>query len=119
MCLVEDFETIIHQRGSTTIYLGADGEESMPALATTDLHPDEFQHIAEIKNPKRHPYRHNQSFHLLGRDVVENLYPIKQAHSWAIGFTIPHDDKVCLWGNIDDLAIPPGRIEVIRAALPG
>ncbi|UCF26738.1 MAG: GNAT family N-acetyltransferase [Chloroflexota bacterium] len=65
--LVTDLETLIHQRGGTTIYLGTDDEDGMTSLSNTDLYPDVFEHLAQIKNLKRHPYEFYQK---LGFTIV-------------------------------------------------
>jgi aminoglycoside 6'-N-acetyltransferase I len=58
--LVRDLEEQIRQRGGTTIYLGTDDEDGMTSLANIDLYPDVFEHIAQIKNLKQHPYQFYQ-----------------------------------------------------------
>ena len=58
--LVLDLEEQIRQRGGITIYLGTDDEDGMTSLANTDLYPDVFKHLAQIKNLKQHPYQFYQ-----------------------------------------------------------
>jgi aminoglycoside 6'-N-acetyltransferase I len=58
--LVLDLEEQIRQRGGYTIYLGTDDEDGMTSLASIDLYPDVFQHIAEIQDIKGHPFRFYQ-----------------------------------------------------------
>jgi len=58
--LVTDLETLVYQRGGTTIYLGSDDEDRMTSLSDTDLYPDVFKHLAQIKNLKGHPYEFYQ-----------------------------------------------------------
>jgi len=54
--LVRDFEEQVRARGATTVFLGADDEKNLTSLAGIDLYPNVFEHIANIRNLKRHPY---------------------------------------------------------------
>ena len=58
--LVSDLESLVHQRGVSTIYLGTDDEDGMTTLSNVELYPDVFKHVAEIKNLNRHPYEFYQ-----------------------------------------------------------
>lgn len=54
--LVADFETQVAQRGGVTILLGADDEADMTTLSGVDLYPCIWEHIANVRNLRRHPY---------------------------------------------------------------
>jgi aminoglycoside 6'-N-acetyltransferase I len=58
--LVADLESQVSRRGGITIFLGTDDEDNMTSLAKVDLYPDVFQHIANIKNVRGHPYEFYQ-----------------------------------------------------------
>ena len=70
--LVQELEARVGQMGGTTIYLGTDDEDSMTSLADIDLYPNVFQHIAEIKNLKRHPYQFYQKLGYVIVGVIPN-----------------------------------------------
>lgn len=54
--LVRDFEDQVRARGATTVFLGADDENNLTSLAGVDLYPNVFEHIARVRNLKRHPF---------------------------------------------------------------
>ena len=54
--LVMDLESRVRDRGCTTLMLGTDDEDNMTTLAGVDLYPDIWEHIANIKNLRGHPY---------------------------------------------------------------
>ncbi len=54
--LVRDFEDQVRARGATTVFLGADDENNLTSLAGVDLYPNVFDHIARVRNLKRHPF---------------------------------------------------------------
>jgi aminoglycoside 6'-N-acetyltransferase I len=54
--LVADLEARVRERGATTLWLGTDDEDGRTSLAKTDLYPDPLQHLAAIRNLRRHPY---------------------------------------------------------------
>ena len=54
--LVADLERQVAACGATTLYLGADDEDGRTSLSDTDLYPDPLEHLANIRNPGRHPY---------------------------------------------------------------
>ncbi|MBI3242363.1 MAG: GNAT family N-acetyltransferase [Chloroflexi bacterium] len=58
--LVQDFETQVRQRGGLTITLGSDDEDNMTSLANADLYKNTWEHIANIRNFKGHPYEFYQ-----------------------------------------------------------
>ncbi|NJP04380.1 MAG: GNAT family N-acetyltransferase [Chloroflexaceae bacterium] len=59
--LVADFEAQVAQRGGLTILLGSDDEHDMTSLSGVDLYPDVWQHIAQIRNLRGHPYTFYQT----------------------------------------------------------
>ena len=58
--LVKDLEERVRQRGGLTLWLGTDDEDNQTSLAGTDLYPNVFAHLANIKNLRRHPYEFYQ-----------------------------------------------------------
>ena len=58
--LVIDFEAQVRARGGITITLGTDDEDGMTTLSGVDLYPNPWEHIARIRNLKRHPYEFYQ-----------------------------------------------------------
>jgi aminoglycoside 6'-N-acetyltransferase I len=59
--LVIDFEEQVRQRGGLTIYLGSDDEDNQTSLSGVNLYePNVLEHLANIKNPGRHPYEFYQ-----------------------------------------------------------
>lgn len=69
--LVADLESIIQQRGATTIYLGTDDEDNMTTLGNTDLYPNVLEHLANIQNLRGHPY----TFYLQLDYVIVGVIP--------------------------------------------
>lgn len=59
-CLVADLEAQLRARGVSTIYLGSDDEDNMTSLGGVDLYENLTEHIANIRNLKRHPYEFYQ-----------------------------------------------------------
>lgn len=58
--LVMDFEAQVRARGGLTIWLGTDDEEDMTSLAGVNLFPNPLDHLAHIRNLRRHPYEFYQ-----------------------------------------------------------
>lgn len=58
--LVADLEERVRERGGITIFLGTDDEDGMTSLAGVDLYPNVWEHVANIKNLRRHPYEFYQ-----------------------------------------------------------
>ena len=58
--LVRDFEDIVRKRGGLTIWVGVDDEDDMTTLAGIDLYPNALEHLAQIRNLRRHPYEFYQ-----------------------------------------------------------
>jgi aminoglycoside 6'-N-acetyltransferase I len=54
--LVIDFEAHVRARGGLTILLGSDDEDDQTTLSGVDLYKDPWQHIANIRNLRDHPY---------------------------------------------------------------
>ena len=65
--LVQDFEASVKEMGGLTIYLGTDDLEAQTSLAGVDVYPNPLEHLAQIRNRKRHPYEFYQK---LGFKVV-------------------------------------------------
>lgn len=59
--LVADLEAHVAARGGLTIQLGSDDESGMTSLSGVDLYPDVYNHIAQIRNLRRHPYEFYQT----------------------------------------------------------
>lgn len=58
--LVADLEAQVRQRGGTTIYIGTDDESGETSLSGIDLYPNVWEHLAQIKNLRHHPYEFYQ-----------------------------------------------------------
>ena len=58
--LVHDFEDLVRKRGGLTIWVGTDDEDEMTTLAGVDLYPNPLDHVARIRNLRRHPYEFYQ-----------------------------------------------------------
>ena len=58
--LVRDFEDFVRERGGLTIWVGADDEADMTTLGGVDLYPNVLDHLAQIRNLRRHPYEFYQ-----------------------------------------------------------
>ena len=54
--LVTDLEAQVRARGGLTLWLGTDDEDGMTTLADVDLYPNVWEHIANIRNLRGHPY---------------------------------------------------------------
>ena len=54
--LVADFEQQVKERGGLTICLGSDDEVGRTSLAGVNLFPNPLEHLAKIRNLRRHPY---------------------------------------------------------------
>ncbi len=54
--LVRDFENLVRKRGGLTIWVATDDEDNMTTLAGVDLYPNVLDHLAQIRNLRRHPY---------------------------------------------------------------
>jgi aminoglycoside 6'-N-acetyltransferase I len=75
--LIADLEDLVREQGGLTIFLGSDDEANMTSLSQTDLFPDVAQHIATIKNLRRHPYEFYQKVGF----VIVGLIP--DANGWG------------------------------------
>ena len=58
--LVRDFEYLVRKRGGLTIWVATDDEDNMTTLAGVDLYPNILDHLAQIRNLRRHPYEFYQ-----------------------------------------------------------
>jgi aminoglycoside 6'-N-acetyltransferase I len=58
--LVLDFEEQVKERGALTITLGTDDDANQTTLSGIDLYSNVWQHIANIKNIRHHPYEFYQ-----------------------------------------------------------
>ena len=58
--LVRDFEDLVRKRGGLTIWVGTDDEDDMTTLAGANLYPNLLDHLARIRNLRRHPYEFYQ-----------------------------------------------------------
>jgi aminoglycoside 6'-N-acetyltransferase I len=68
--LVRDFEARTSARGAHTITLGSDDEDCMTTLGGADLYPNIWEHIANIRNLRGHPYEFYQKCGFLIVGVV-------------------------------------------------
>lgn len=58
--LVADLEVQTRQRGGLTLFLGTDDENNMTSLSGVNLYPNVWEHLAQIKNLRNHPYEFYQ-----------------------------------------------------------
>jgi len=58
--LVSDFEQRVVELGGSTVFLGADDEQSQTSIAGVDLYPDIWSHVRKIRNLRHHPYEFYQ-----------------------------------------------------------
>ncbi|MCI0393351.1 MAG: GNAT family N-acetyltransferase [Chloroflexi bacterium] len=58
--LVADLEARVREQGGITLYLGTDDEDNMTSLSNTDLYPDVWRHLSNVKNLRGHPYEFYQ-----------------------------------------------------------
>lgn len=65
--LVADFEERVKERGGLTITLGTDDESQQTTLSGINLFPNVWEHVAQIRNLKQHPYEFYQK---LGYSIV-------------------------------------------------
>ncbi|MBN2005735.1 MAG: GNAT family N-acetyltransferase [Anaerolineae bacterium] len=58
--LVADLEEQVRAQGGLTIFLGTDDEDAMTSLSHVNLYENLWEHIANIRNLKGHPYEFYQ-----------------------------------------------------------
>lgn len=58
--LVDSLERAARARGGLTVMLGTDDEDGMTTVAGVDLFPNVLEHLASIKNLRRHPFEFYQ-----------------------------------------------------------
>lgn len=58
--LVEHLEMRVRERGGLTMFLGTDDENHRTTLSDINLFPNVYEHIAHLRNLKRHPYEFYQ-----------------------------------------------------------
>ncbi len=68
--LVRDFENIVQKRGGLTIWVATDDENNMTTLAGVDLYPNVLDHLAQIRNLRRHPYEFYQKLGFVIAGVI-------------------------------------------------
>ena len=63
-----DLEARVRERGGLTITLGTDDANDQTSLSGMNLYQNVWEHIAEIKNFKQHPYEfyQKQGFVIIG-----------------------------------------------------
>ena len=54
--LVIDLEEQVRERGGITVFLGTDDEDDMTSLSGVDLYPRVWDHVAQIRNLRQHPF---------------------------------------------------------------
>ena len=57
---VTDLEAQVLARGGRSVYLGTDDEDGMTTVGQVDLYPQVLEHLARIRNLRRHPYEFYQ-----------------------------------------------------------
>ncbi len=68
--LVNDFAELVRERGGITISVGTDDTESMTTLSGVDLYPNVWEHVAQIRNLRGHPYEFYQNMDFVITGVV-------------------------------------------------
>ncbi|MCD4711733.1 MAG: GNAT family N-acetyltransferase [Clostridiales bacterium] len=58
--LVEDFESIVAEKGGITVLLGTDDEDNKTTIGGIDLYPDLYENMQNVRNLKNHPYEFYQ-----------------------------------------------------------
>ncbi len=58
--LVSDLEDCVRERGGLTLWVGTDDEDGMTTLAGVCLYPNVWEHVAQIRNLRGHPYEFYQ-----------------------------------------------------------
>ncbi|MFN7946834.1 MAG: GNAT family N-acetyltransferase [Blastocatellia bacterium] len=58
--LVNDLEAQVRARGGHTLWLGTDDENNQTTLGNTDLYPNVWEHVRNIRNLHHHPYEFYQ-----------------------------------------------------------
>ena len=58
--MLVDFEEQVKARGGSVIFLGSDDENNRTSLGGKELYPNPLEHLAEIRNLRRHPYEFYQ-----------------------------------------------------------
>ncbi|HLX39126.1 MAG TPA: GNAT family N-acetyltransferase [Ktedonobacteraceae bacterium] len=58
--LVADFEERVKERGGLTVTLGTDDVSQQTTLSGITLFPNVWEHVAQIRNLKQHPYEFYQ-----------------------------------------------------------
>lgn len=69
--LVADLEERVRERGADTLWLGTDDETNRTTLGGADLYPNVYEHIANIRNLRGHPYE----FYLKVGFVIVGVLP--------------------------------------------
>jgi len=54
--LVADLENLVREKGAMTLTLGSDDQDNMTTLSGVNLYENLWDHIANIRNLKGHPY---------------------------------------------------------------
>jgi aminoglycoside 6'-N-acetyltransferase I len=75
--LVLDLETLVRERGAWTLYLGSDDEFRQTSISDVDLYPNIWEHIAQIRNLRGHPFGFYQRLGF----VVSGIIP--DANGWG------------------------------------
>ena len=58
--LVNDLEAQVRERGGFTLWLGTDDENNQTSLGHTELYPNVWEHVRNIRNLNHHPYEFYQ-----------------------------------------------------------
>lgn len=75
--LVADLEARAREQGGLTLWLGTDDETGMTTLANVNLYPNVWEHVAQIKNLRGHPYEFYQKLGF----VIVGVMP--DANGWG------------------------------------
>jgi aminoglycoside 6'-N-acetyltransferase I len=68
--LVADLEQLVRDRGGLTLQVGSDDVDNQTTLGGSDLYPNVLEHLASIRNLRRHPYEFYQKLAFVVVGVV-------------------------------------------------
>lgn len=88
--LLADLEEQVSKRGGITLWVGSDDENNMTTLSCVNLYPNVFEHIANIKNLRGHPYEFYQKYGFVIVGVMPDanglgkpdIYMAKRVRTW-------------------------------------
>jgi aminoglycoside 6'-N-acetyltransferase I len=58
--LLADLEDRVQELGGLTLWVGTDDEDNMTTISAVNLYPNVWEHLAQIRNLRGHPYQFYQ-----------------------------------------------------------